>query len=56
MLGVVFLNFDNERMYEIVADANHFLTLPMLTLLCPKHKVGNILENHLNPVILVFIG
>ena len=26
----VFLNFDNERMYEIVADQNHFL-IPWMT-------------------------
>ena len=27
---MVFLNFDNERMYEIVADPNHFL-IPWIT-------------------------
>ena len=32
------------------------LTLPMLRLLQPKNKDANTCENHLNPVILVFIG
>ena len=34
------------------------LTLTMLRLqkFCPKHKKANIFENHLNPVMLVFIG
>ena len=32
------------------------LTLPMLRLLCPKHKDAQIIENHLNPAMLVFIG
>ena len=27
---MVFLNFDNERIYEIVADPNHFL-IPWIT-------------------------
>ena len=27
---MVFLNFDNKRMYEIVADPNHFL-IPWIT-------------------------
>ena len=32
------------------------LTLPMLRLLSPKAQGCKIFENHLNPVILVFIG
>ena len=28
---MVFLNFDNERMYEIVAEPNHFL-IPWITI------------------------
>ena len=32
------------------------LTLTMLRLLLPKHKDANIFENHLNSVMLVFIG
>ena len=32
------------------------LTLPMLRLLSSKHKDANIFENHLNAVMLVFIG
>ena len=33
-----------------------FLTLPMLRLLLSKHKDVKIFENHLNPVMLIFIG
>ena len=32
------------------------LTLPKLRLLGPKHKDAKTFENHLNPVMLVFIG
>ena len=34
---------------------SHKLTLPMLRPHSPKHKDAKIFENHLNPVILVFI-
>ena len=34
----------------------HYLTLPILMLLSSKHKGANILEKHLNPLMLVFIG
>ena len=32
------------------------LTLPMLQILRPKHKDTKLFENHLNPVMMVFIG
>ena len=31
------------------------LTLPILKGFCPKHTNAKIYENHLNPVMLVFI-
>ena len=39
----------------MVMDENK-LTLSMLRLLSAKDKDANIFENHLNPVMLVFIG
>ena len=39
-----------------VCAEHPILTLPMLRLFCSKHKDVRFLKNHLNPVMLVFIG
>ena len=46
----------NLSIMKLCVDICTFVTLPMLRLLSSKHKDAKIFENHLNPVMLVFIG
>ena len=50
------MNLNYKRMSaDVKQNAGFVLTLPMLRLLSPKIQGRKVSENHLNPVMLVFI-